>query len=147
MEEVCAKLSAVLLFESAAYFVSTQTRHGEVTDLSDLDQEAVEKVANDIEEKLHNLYQDINPKYKNKYRSLLFNLKDSKNPVGQHKLIYYHCHVAIFLLSYLFISLSLTPPPPFPPVFLSLPLPVVCIGIISQGAKRGHRHSSASQNE
>ena len=53
----------------------------DVSDLSDLDQEAVEKVANDIEEKLHNLYQDINPKYKNKYRSLLFNLKDTRNQV------------------------------------------------------------------
>ena len=53
-------------------------------DLSDVDQEAVEKVANDIEEKLHNLYQDINPKYKNKYRSLLFNLKDTRNQVRQN---------------------------------------------------------------
>ena len=60
-----------------------------MSDLTDLDQEAVEKVANDIEEKLHNLYQDINPKYKNKYRSLLFNLKDTKNPVNELKV----CHV------------------------------------------------------
>ena len=69
------------------YFMHTLSspvsRREDVSDLSDLDQEAVEKVANDIEEKLHNLYQDINPKYKNKYRSLLFNLKDTRNQVGQ----------------------------------------------------------------
>lgn len=48
-------------------------------DLSGLDQVEVEKCAHDIEEKLFNLYQDISPKYKNKYRSLIFNLKDTKN--------------------------------------------------------------------
>ena len=44
-------------------------------------QEEVEKISHEIEEKLFNLYQDITPKYKNKYRSLLFNLKDLKNQV------------------------------------------------------------------
>lgn len=67
----------------------------DVSDLSDMDQEAVEKVANDIEEKLHNLYQDINPKYKNKYRSLLFNLKDTKNPVWQTKMMFVHVQVHV----------------------------------------------------
>lgn len=50
--------------------------------MSDLEQSNVEAVANDIEEKLHNLNQEINPKYKNKYRSLVFNLKDTKNQVS-----------------------------------------------------------------
>ena len=77
-----------------------------MSDLSDLDQEAVEKVANDIEEKLHNLYQDINPKYKNKYRSLLFNLKDTRNQVGQAEKK---------LMRLCFSSLS--PPPPSLPLF------------------------------
>lgn len=48
-------------------------------DISDLVQAEVEKVAHDIEDKLFNLYRDISPKYKNKYRSLIFNLKDTKN--------------------------------------------------------------------
>ncbi|CAI8029088.1 Death-inducer obliterator 1 [Geodia barretti] len=42
-------------------------------------QERVEKIANQIEVKLFNLHGDINTKYKTKYRSLLFNLKDTKN--------------------------------------------------------------------
>ena len=44
-------------------------------------QEQVEKIANQIEVKLYNLHGNINTKYKTKYRSLLFNLKDSKNQV------------------------------------------------------------------
>lgn len=44
-------------------------------------QEQVEKIANQIEVKLYNLHGDINTKYKTKYRSLLFNLKDTKNQV------------------------------------------------------------------
>ena len=46
-----------------------------------LEQNKVETIANDIEIKLFNLHGDINPKYKNKYRSLVFNLKDIKNQV------------------------------------------------------------------
>lgn len=51
--------------------------------MKNLEQSKVESIANDIEEKLHNLNHDINPKYKNKYRSLVFNLKDTKNLVSQ----------------------------------------------------------------
>ena len=47
--------------------------------MSEIPQSEVESIAHDIEEKLYNLNQDINPKYKNKYRSLIFNLKDMKN--------------------------------------------------------------------
>ncbi len=54
-------------------------RQGEATDMTKLPQSEVEAIAHDIEEKLFNLNQDINPKYKNKYRSLIFNLKDMKN--------------------------------------------------------------------
>ena len=50
------------------------------SDLS-ISQEEVERIAHDVEEKLFNLHQDITPKYKNKYRSLVFNLKDTKNQV------------------------------------------------------------------
>ena len=50
-------------------------------DMKNLEQNKVEAIANDVEEKLFNLHQDINPKYKNKYRSLVFNLKDTKNQV------------------------------------------------------------------
>lgn len=45
-------------------------------------QEQVEKIANQIEVKLYDLHGDINTKYKTKYRSLLFNLKDTKNQVS-----------------------------------------------------------------
>lgn len=47
--------------------------------MAEVSQSEVEAIAHDIEEKLFNLNQDINPKYKNKYRSLIFNLKDMKN--------------------------------------------------------------------
>ena len=43
--------------------------------------EQVEKLANQIEEDLFSLHNEITLKYKNKYRSLLFNLRDSKNQV------------------------------------------------------------------
>lgn len=49
--------------------------------MKNLEQSKVEAIANDVEEKLFNLHRDINPKYKNKYRSLVFNLKDTKNQV------------------------------------------------------------------
>jgi hypothetical protein len=41
----------------------------------------VEQVAKEIEESLFSLYKhDVGSKYKNKYRSLIFNIKDPKNP-------------------------------------------------------------------
>ena len=49
--------------------------------MADMKQSRVEQIADDIEDKLFNLHQDISPKYKTKYRSLLFNLKDTRNPV------------------------------------------------------------------
>ncbi len=53
----------------------------EAADMTSLEQSRVEDIANNIEIKLFNLHGDINPKYKNKYRSLVFNLKDTKNQV------------------------------------------------------------------
>lgn len=53
----------------------------DAADMANLEQSRVEAIAHDIEEKLHQLHRDINPKYKNKYRSLVFNLKDVKNQV------------------------------------------------------------------
>ena len=41
--------------------------------------EEIRKIANRIEEELFKLFKDTSNKYKNKYRSLIFNLKDSKN--------------------------------------------------------------------
>lgn len=53
----------------------------DVGDLQDVSQDGVEKTANEIEDRLFAIHQDITPRYKTKYRSLLFNLKDSKNQV------------------------------------------------------------------
>lgn len=51
--------------------------------MSDLDvgEEKVAQIAALIEDKLYDAHKDITPKYKMKYRSLLFNLKDTKNQV------------------------------------------------------------------
>lgn len=43
----------------------------------------VGKLAVSIEKEMFNLYMNTDSKYKNKYRSLMFNLKDPKNKVGQ----------------------------------------------------------------
>ena len=107
-------------------------RREDAADLSDLDQEAVEKVANDIEEKLHNLYQEINPKYKNKYRSLLFNLKDMRNQVWKQKLKIY---LSVFYFSRIPSLSSPPPPPPPPPPPLSLSL---SLSTLSLSCHRGY---------
>ena len=61
------------------YFITP--RRKEAVDDVIVTQDQVEKIANHIEEELHDLHGDINTKYKTKYRSLLFNLKDMKNQV------------------------------------------------------------------
>lgn len=43
--------------------------------------EKASDVAKKIERELFHLYKDTDNKYKNKYRSLMFNLKDTKNNV------------------------------------------------------------------
>lgn len=42
------------------------------------------EVAKKTERELFHLYKDTDNKYKNKYRSLMFNLKDSKNNVSTY---------------------------------------------------------------
>lgn len=64
--------------------------------MSAMDQSKVEAIANDVETKLFNLNGDINPKYKNKYRSLVFNLKDIKNQVW---LTFPACHSSVSWLA------------------------------------------------
>ena len=54
------------------------------------------KIGNEIEDSLFSLHEDITFKYKNKYRSLLFNLKDVKNQVCTYVHVrtqnsYVHC--------------------------------------------------------
>lgn len=44
-------------------------------------EERAAKVANKIEKELFSFFRDTDSKYKNKYRSLIFNLKDPKNKV------------------------------------------------------------------
>lgn len=46
---------------------------------ADVDEKAVEQVATDVEEALYRLFKDVGMKYKAKYRSLIFNIKDPKN--------------------------------------------------------------------
>jgi hypothetical protein len=53
------------------------------TEANDVETEEaiVEQVAKEIEKSLFSLYKyDVGSKYKNKYRSLIFNIKDPKNP-------------------------------------------------------------------
>lgn len=45
-------------------------------------EERAAKVATKIEKELFSFFRDTDSKYKNKYRSLIFNLKDPKNNVG-----------------------------------------------------------------
>lgn len=47
-----------------------------------LSEEAVEGIAAGIETALFNLTQTTSCRYKTKYRSLLFNLRDPRNPVS-----------------------------------------------------------------
>lgn len=60
-------------------------------DLS-MSESEVGKLAVSIEKEMFNLYMNTDSKYKNKYRSLMFNLKDPKNKVGQQFYEFqYHC--------------------------------------------------------
>lgn len=61
--------------------VQTLWRRKEAVDDVMVTQDQVEEIASQIEEELYSLHGDINTKYKTKYRSLLFNLKDTNNQV------------------------------------------------------------------
>ncbi|XP_063810305.1 SPOC domain-containing protein 1 isoform X2 [Pseudophryne corroboree] len=53
----------------------------------DVHLETLEKLAENVENEIYNLYNDTGVRYKNKYRSLLFNLKDPKNKILFHRVI------------------------------------------------------------
>ncbi|XP_069678239.1 death-inducer obliterator 1 isoform X2 [Periplaneta americana] len=55
-----------------------QTRIQECSDLT-VAEEEVQKIALNIEEEMHTYFRDTGIKYKSKYRSLVFNIKDPKN--------------------------------------------------------------------
>jgi hypothetical protein len=56
------------------------SRCKEANDL-ELDESIVEQVATEIEDSLFSFFnKDVGSKYKNKYRSLIYNIKDPKNP-------------------------------------------------------------------
>lgn len=85
MEAVSAEIVMVVVLVCCDVVVMmfvTLFRCEDSADMKNLEQSKVEAIAHDVEEKLFNLNQDINPKYKNKYRSLVFNLKDTKNQVS-----------------------------------------------------------------
>lgn len=46
-----------------------------------LPEEDIRKIALNIEEELHSLFKDNTFKYRAKYRSLMFNIKDPRNQV------------------------------------------------------------------
>ena len=48
----------------------------------EVDADEVSKTCNSIEEEIVKMFGDTGQKYKTKYRSLIFNLKDSKNRVS-----------------------------------------------------------------
>lgn len=54
---------------------------------SKIPEERATKVSAKIERELFSFYRDTDSKYKNKYRSLMFNLKDPKNNVRHLKII------------------------------------------------------------
>lgn len=58
-----------------------------VSDSDDLDisENEVGKIAFNIEKEMFSMFQNTDNKYKNKYRSIMFNLKDPKNKVSCHK--------------------------------------------------------------
>ena len=58
---------------------SLSCRVQETDDLKDTDKAELEAIAGDIEDNLFTIHKDVNHKYKARYRSLLFNLKDEKN--------------------------------------------------------------------
>ncbi|XP_075051292.1 SPOC domain-containing protein 1 isoform X2 [Mixophyes fleayi] len=53
----------------------------------DVHMESVEKLAKNVENEMYNLYHDTGVRYKSKYRSLLFNLKDPKNKIFFHRVV------------------------------------------------------------
>lgn len=59
--------------------------------------EKASEVAKKTERELFHLFKDTENKYKNKYRSLMFNLKDTKNNVST---VLYYLYAAYFSVLY-----------------------------------------------
>lgn len=70
--------------------------------------ERASELAKKIERELFHLYKDTDNKYKNKYRSLMFNLKDTKNNVSIILCqAWSKCNVSTFTISIVSFALSL----------------------------------------
>jgi len=85
---MCHIMSCVTLCHVSHYVMMLwfhcrcDTAADDIKNITSKDQ--VEKLANQIEEALYSLHNDITTKYKTKYRSLLFNLRDPKNQVSNN---------------------------------------------------------------
>lgn len=70
--------------------------------------ERAPELAKKIERELFHLYKDTDNKYKNKYRSLMFNLKDTKNNVSIILCqAWSKCNVSTFTIRIVSFALSL----------------------------------------
>ncbi|XP_063218443.1 death-inducer obliterator 1 [Bacillus rossius redtenbacheri] len=74
-QNVCRSLQELLL-----------TRAKECSDL-DAKEDDIQKIASSIEEEMYTLFRDTGLKYKAKYRSLVFNIKDPKNVTLYRKIV------------------------------------------------------------
>ncbi|KAJ8883504.1 hypothetical protein PR048_015348 [Dryococelus australis] len=74
-QNVCRSLQELLL-----------TRAKECSDL-EVNEDEIQKIASSIEEEMYTLFRDTGLKYKAKYRSLVFNIKDPKNVTLFRKIV------------------------------------------------------------
>ena len=58
-----------------------------------MSEEDVDKCAHNVEGEMFSFFGDTGHRYKNKYRSLMFNLKDPRNKVRQTLSIFLNCYV------------------------------------------------------
>lgn len=78
--DVKAKISQEQLVNLFVLYCLLNFRVSDSDDLS-MSESEVGKLAVSIEKEMFNLYMNTDSRYKNKYRSLMFNLKDPKNKV------------------------------------------------------------------
>nr|DBA33549.1 TPA: hypothetical protein GDO54_001217 [Pyxicephalus adspersus]DBA33550.1 TPA: hypothetical protein GDO54_001217 [Pyxicephalus adspersus] len=57
------------------------------TEYLQVQEETVKNLAKTVEKEMFDLYQDTGIRYKNKYRSLIFNLKDTRNKIFFHRVV------------------------------------------------------------
>lgn len=75
-----------------AYYFVVLVRCKAADDLA-LTEMEVTAIAEDLEVKLYNVHnQEVNSKYRNRLRSLLFNLKDTKNKVRTYRQTFNYVH-------------------------------------------------------